>query len=485
MQLILDRTVPLNRNTLAALFLVELLILWTGVTFSPHQLPWVPMALVGVLFLLILPVYPQILFPLMILSTAMDQTGALIADTRLFGASDIALTGFHLAGGSGFLFFALYLLFKRRSHLPRLELTLPLALFVFMNGLSVLYAPEKLAATIHFVRLLLLSAFLFLTAYMVDSKGALTLVIASVVICSTVTGILGVLQTLTTQFILPANVIQEIGASMPRAAGTYHNPNDFATALMIPMVLLSALLINLRMALWKRLVLVLPTGVLITSLLTTFSRSNWLAGGIGILCVAFFAKKLKMLLVTLMAVLIILAGLSVISHDFAELIFGRFLSIFKVITEFRSSLHISGTSRVLLVVAAFSMFLDHPVFGIGARGFPILFSEYRPPEYPVWLPVKESHTLPATILAELGIIGFAIAVWLLVVILRAGVQTIREAEDPYLKTSAIGLLGVFVAFQVNLLFTAAITDNYLWMMTGLLFAVRSIQQQRRTMQEVA
>lgn len=479
MQLILDRTVPLNRNTLAALFLVELLILWTGVTFSPHQLPWVPMALVGVLFLLILPVYPQLLFPLMILSTVMDQTGALLANTGFFKKYELGLTGFHFTAGSAFLFFALYLLFKRRTRLPRLELTLPLVLFLIANGLSVLYAPEKVSSAVYFLRLILLSAFLFLTAYMVDSKWSLTLVIASVVICSIGTGILGISQTLTTEFFLPANVIQEIGASVPRAAATYHNPNDFAASLMVPVVLLSAFLINLKMALWKRLVLGLLTSVLIAALLTTFSRSNWLAAGMGILCVAFFTKKLRILFIALIVTLIILAGISLISHDFAELVFGRFVSIFKVISEFRSSLHISGASRVLLVVAAFAMFLDHPVFGIGARGFPILFPEYRPPQYPVWLPVKESHTLPTTILAELGIVGFAIAAWLLVVILRTGVRAIREVDDPYLKTSAIGLFSVFVAFQFNLLFTGAIMDNYLWMMTGMLFAVRGIERARR------
>ncbi|MCK5733267.1 MAG: hypothetical protein KAI38_03715, partial [Candidatus Latescibacteria bacterium] len=89
------------------------------------------------------------------------------------------------------------------------------------------------------------------------------------------------------------------------------------------------------------------------------------------------------------------------------------------------------------------------------------------------------HTLPATIIAEFGIVGFAIGIWLVVVVLKAGIQAFRQTEDEYLRAAQLGLVVAFIGYQVSMVFTGAITDNFFWIVTGMLFAVRGVGLRNR------
>jgi len=183
---------------------------------------------------------------------------------------------------------------------------------------------------------------------------------------------------------------------------------------------------------------------------------------------------MKLVLLVLATAFFILGVIAMLSPNIAELVISRFTSIFTLFKEFKSSARVSSSVRVYLVIASWYMFLDHPLLGIGTRGFPIIFEQYKPTNFPVWVPVRENHTLQAAILAEQGVVGFLIALWLFYVVVKSGVQAVRWAGEPYIKAVAVGLLGVFIGYQVNLLFTAGLMDNFLWMTTGILFAVREI-----------
>jgi O-antigen ligase len=122
-------------------------------------------------------------------------------------------------------------------------------------------------------------------------------------------------------------------------------------------------------------------------------------------------------------------------------------------------------------MSSYEMFLDHPILGIGWRGFPVLLSEYAPPGYPWWSLVNESHTVLAAVLAELGIVGLVAALWFICRTFRLGIRGIGETQDPYLRAVVIGLVAVFVAFQVNQSLNGDFANNLFWFFTGMLFAV--------------
>jgi O-antigen ligase len=449
------------------LFLSLLAFLLLAVLLVPNRLLLAASAgLGGGVFLAFLLVYPWIIVPLLVATTVLDITGQLLKETAI----GIPLTGFHLALGLMFLGLLGNTCLRQRTRFPEFELKGPLFLLLGVMALSLTYSPNQPEATIGFMRTLVLVLFLYASQVLIESRAAVHVVVVSMGLALIGGSILAVVQIATEQFFLPASFVIAVGANAPRATGTFHNPNTFGTFLMCGVVFLSAILLNYRMSFWKRVLLLVSLAFGLAGLIATFSRSNWLAAIVGLMIPLYLARKLRYLFLTLgVAGLLILAIKEFV--PFAEHIFLRFLSIFTFVEEFGQAGRESGSARIFFLIAGLEMFLDHPLLGVGWRGFPVLFEQYKPVDFPNWVPTRESHTLFANMLAELGLAGFLASVWIVWRTLDRGFAGLRETRDPYLRAVLIGLLSMFVAFQVSLSFTADFSNNFLWFFTGMVFAV--------------
>ena len=438
----------------------EVLLLGLGVT-----------AFLVAIFLL--PLYPWIAIPAVIATTALDSAGRLVQTTAL----GIPVTGFHLAFLLLCAAFAAHVFLKKRRSFPDLEIQAPLFAFLGCIALSLTWSPNQPEATISFFRILFLAFFLYLTQALVTSKRILNVTIVSVGVVLAGASILAVFQIISAEFYLPASVVSSVGANVPRASGTYHNPNIFGTFLAVNIVLLAGVALVPGMGWWKRGLLLAAIALGTAALIITFSRANWIALAIGIVALLYLAGKLRYLLyVTIAFVATILLVMNFV--PFAAYIYERFLSIFSFFLEFGADSRASGSARVFFVIAGFKMFLDNPLLGAGWRAFPVIFNDYKPVDFPHWLPTHESHTLFATIMAELGLVGLTVAVWMAWRILAFGVRNIRSLEDPYLRGVMIALVAVFVTFQVSLTFTGEFANNFLWMFTGVMFAIPALERDR-------
>jgi O-antigen ligase len=280
------------------------------------------------------------------------------------------------------------------------------------------------------------------------------------------------------KFYLPASFVIAVGANAPRATGTFHNPNTFGTFLMCGVVFLFALLVNHRFAKWKAIYLIASLAAAGAGLVTTFSRSNWVAAAVGIVAALIYARKLRYLVwVGLCGVGIILAVKEFV--PFADHIFQRFVSIFTLLSDFGDAGRESGSARLYFIIAGVEMWLDHPILGVGWRGFPLLFDAYKPIDFPMWVPTKESHTLAANMLSELGLVGFIASAWIVWRVFGRGMEAVRQATDPYLRAVLVALLCVFLSFQISLSATADFSNNFLWFFTGMIFAVIHILERER------
>ena len=224
----------------------------------------------------------------------------------------------------------------------------------------------------------------------------------------------------------------------------------------------------------------LPLAIGATGLVVTFSRSNWVAAMARVgWCALAMARKLRYVfyvgIAAFGAVLVVKEFV-----PFADHIFARFVSIFTIVENFGDLGRESSSVRVYFIIAGLMMWLDHPLLGAGWRAFPVLFDDYKPVDFPYWVPTKESHTLFAGILAELGLIGFLASVWVVWRTLQRGFAALPGIEDEYIKGVLISLLSVFVAFQVSLTFTADFSNNFLWFFTGMTFAVISFGRNTQT-----
>lgn len=427
----------------------------------------------GILAILLV-LYPWILVPAIVVTTALDISGQLIRTTVL----GIPLTGFHLTLGLLVLALLVNTLLRRRIQFPAFDLGGPLFLLIGVMAISLTYSPNQPEATIGFVRTLALTVLLYATTIMINSKPAVTLVVVSMMTAIIGGAVLAIVQVITEKFYLPASFVIAVGANAPRATGTFHNPNTFGTFLMVGVVLIFAVMVNYRAGFWKQLIMLLAFGMGVTGLVITFSRSNWLATMVGVVIVLVLAKKLRYLFIVLVSALVAILAVKEFV-PFAEHIFLRFVSIFTIFEEFDTLGRESSSARIYYVLAGLKMFLDNPLLGAGWRAFPAIFDYYKPTDFPFWIPSKESHTLFATILAELGIVGFLASAWIVWRVLSRGFSGLREMQDPYLRAVLIGLLSVFISFQVSLSFTADFNNNFLWFFTGMLFAVIRLDKEAK------
>jgi O-Antigen ligase len=121
----------------------------------------------------------------------------------------------------------------------------------------------------------------------------------------------------------------------------------------------------------------------------------------------------------------------------------------------------SGRSR--LVDVTLDAFEARPVWGVGVGGQPRASAEESGRGSPSR---NASHTTPLTILAELGILGFALYLWLLGATAWALYLLYRRA-----RTLAVGLAAVFLALVVHsFLYAGFFEDPLTWGVFGLVAA---------------
>jgi hypothetical protein len=122
----------------------------------------------------------------------------------------------------------------------------------------------------------------------------------------------------------------------------------------------------------------------------------------------------------------------------------------------------SGRSR--LVRVTLDTFKERPIAGVGIGGQPRASSKVAGKGSPSR---NASHTTPLTVLAELGVIGFALYVWLLV---AAGWALVLVARTD--QTLGVGLAAVLLVLLVHsILYAGFFEDPLTWGVLGLAGAV--------------
>ena len=136
----------------------------------------------------------------------------------------------------------------------------------------------------------------------------------------------------------------------------------------------------------------------------------------------------------------------------------------------------SGRSR--LVTVTLDAFRERPVAGVGVGGQPRASSEIVRKGSPSR---NASHTSPLTVLAELGVIGFALYLWLLAA--TAWALMLVSRTD---RTFALGLGAGLLALLVHsLLYAGFFEDPLTWGVIGLTAAALATAPERSAAEEPA
>lgn len=118
------------------------------------------------------------------------------------------------------------------------------------------------------------------------------------------------------------------------------------------------------------------------------------------------------------------------------------------------------SNRSTFVSAGLRIARDHPVLGVGIGGFKQAYGERLGRESPPRS--AASHTTPVTVVAETGIVGLALFVWLVGAALIVFIRRPRDAPEAAATTRLVAGLG-FAAIAVHsLAYNAFFEDPLTW-----------------------
>lgn len=244
-----------------------------------------------------------------------------------------------------------------------------------------------------------------------------------------------------------------------------------AFAVVFFLIVLSRLIFdrsNYDRVFWTILLFVFGFGLLVC-----FSRGAWLslivAVGFLLMQIKTGEQHKKVLFVGAATVLLLLIvsfpGASHIAHE-------RISSVFNF--QFASN-----QVRLLRWGQALLMFLESPIIGKGYGAFAILYEADASllGEYTSQFQLG-AHCEYLQVLAELGIVGFAAWMWLIIAFFRYGFRALKSIEDGFYRSLIIGLLSaelsLLVHFVVNNLLNGDAVAVPFWLIYGLLPTVVNI-----------
>jgi O-antigen ligase len=338
---------------------------------------------------------------------------------------------------------------------PPYLLALPIAALVTFTSLSYLWTWDERAGAIA----LAFFVFPFTAGFAVVARSQLEAwlpraLVGTLVLLGTIFAAIGIWQAQTRTLFFARDVeVANAYTSFFRVTSLFKDPSLYGRYLVVPIaVLLVAVLVRRNRALdWVAVAAVVA--FLFWGLFYSYSQSSFVA-----LFVVTFAVALLLLGKWMRVVLLVcaLAATLAAAAVAAQAIDGRSA---KDVT--------SGRSR--LVSVTFDAFLERPVAGVGVGGQPKASAEIRGKGSPSR---NASHTTPLTILAELGVVGFALYVWLLASAGWAFVLVARRS-----RALGIGLAAILlVIFVHSLLYAGFFEDPLTWGVLGLTAAALTAAQ---------
>ncbi|MBI4437531.1 O-antigen ligase family protein [Candidatus Uhrbacteria bacterium] len=289
-----------------------------------------------------------------------------------------------------------------------------------------------------------------------DKRTPLRSVLLAFLLGLTVPIVLAWLQVLTgaspeiTLLGLAAKDAQTLGVSvvetdvgrMLRGYGTFPHPNIFGGYLAAGVLALAWLMRFVKSRRTLALAL-LCVALLSSTLIVTFSRSAWLSLALSLILLAALMRKEKKTLPR-QAVPVIGMGLVCLLS---------ILTIFhtQVFTRFDPTARLEAVSieeRTSQYQTFGRVFLSSSLLGVGPNAYTFTLSQMDPGQ-PVWA-YQPIHNVFLLILAELGIIGFAVFFFWLGRIARLALLSRRTPN------------GMFALALCTTLLVVALLDHYLW-----------------------
>jgi hypothetical protein len=350
-----------------------------------------------------------------------------------------------------------YRLVRGETHAaPPFLLALPLAAFSSFAAASFLWTFDERTGGIA----LAFFVFPFVAGFATVARSPLApwlprALLATLVALGSLFAAIGLWQSQTGRlFFAPSLEVANAYTTFFRVTSLFKDPSLYGRYLVVPIVVLVVVLLFRRNRPLDWITVTCLIAFLFAGLYYSYSQSSFVALFVVTAAAAFLAseRRLRIVLVACALFATVAAGAYA-----AQSIEGR---------SAREAT--SGRSRlVAITVDAFAM---RPVVGVGIGGQPQASAEAAGRRS---TRRNASHTTPLTVLAELGVVGFAVYLWLLAAAAWALVRVTRIDRALGLGLSAV-LLAVFVH---ALLYAGFFEDPLTWGVLALAAAVLATRPQ--------
>jgi probable O-glycosylation ligase (exosortase A-associated) len=209
----------------------------------------------------------------------------------------------------------------------------------------------------------------------------------------------------------------------------------------------------------------LLTILLVAAVILAFSRGGWVALiGISVLIIIFSTHKIRTAILMLIVVIIVL---NILPHEFAE--------------EFNTITPETGTAqhRFELWKAAWQMYLDHPIIGVGMNNFPGLYGRFYMLDNPHSYRWTTAHSIYFQLIAELGSLGAIFFIFIVYWIIKDNLiinNKLNAASQifPFPTALSKALLVSIAGYLIGGAFLSTLYYPPLYIIAALTVALRNI-----------
>jgi O-antigen ligase len=280
----------------------------------------------------------------------------------------------------------------------------------------------------------------FCAAYLTAGTRSPVTALLVVLVPAAVSAVLATLQS--TQIWYPWTIDDRVSLRL-RTSGLIGNPNDLGTYLVLPALAAFGAGLAWRRHRW----LLIVAMVLVAGLASAQSVTPFIAAVAGVFIMAITSKTRRLRLVVIGAVLALLAA--AIIHPGSRT---RFQSLLASTSS--GELPEMTSFRIVPAMAAFQMFLDRPLVGVGPGSFSSMYMTYKlriDEKYPQWLRLgNESFEQVHNDHMQTGLPGYLLFLGALVLLALISLRRngVMDPEDPRTQFARIFALPAAVSFGV-------------------------------------
>ncbi|MBI2886690.1 MAG: O-antigen ligase family protein [Chloroflexi bacterium] len=321
-----------------------------------------------------------------------------------------------------------------RLDVPWPGLWAALAVFLAVGAFSLTVSAAPALSLKELVKWLELGLAFLLAATLVERRRDVLVVAAALLVAGATEALYGLSQAGSGSG--PTGYL--LGGGALRAFGSFGQPNPFAAYLALLLGLGSGL--ALAFSSYARGKLLTPLGLLllgcgglmVLALLSSYSRSALLALGTGAtVIVALHSRRAVLalgagLLVGLALLLLGAWGLLPPVVTSRLVVLAENFTLFDARDITLTSQNFPLVQRMAIWQAAWEMFLDHPLVGVGIGSFDAVYLRYALPGWP-YLP-GHAHNYYLNLLAETGILGLGAYLALLGSLWWQALRTVRRVQ---------------------------------------------------------